>query len=182
MGILKYIEYGLAQLLYNQKGRDSKLFTKGDLFKDIPQNIKVQSPELGPSGSYMKTEHTQFGASKFPQLTWSTTASNVKEYMLICEDPDAPLPFDIEIDGSKPLPDGGKWLSGGFRLGKNLRGTIYSGSRPAAGHGEHRYFYQVVTLKEEVNVDKNEASRHEGRVAGGDERENCRPGGSDWEI
>ena len=45
-------------------------------------------------------------------------------------------------------------LKGGFRYGKNLRGTVYSGPKPLRGHGEHRYFYFVVALKEGLDEGK----------------------------
>lgn len=48
---------------------------------------------------------------------------------------------DIErVDGK------GNELKGGFKFAKNLRGTVYSGPKPLRGHGEHRYFYEVVAL------------------------------------
>ncbi|KAG9783912.1 hypothetical protein KCU88_g2947, partial [Aureobasidium melanogenum] len=103
---------------------------------------------------------------------------NVQEYLLICEDPDSPLPTpgnhgiyysipadkteigpeDLELDDDRneAAANGSKWLKGGFRLGANHRGTVYIGPRPPVGHGEHRYFYQVVALKEKL--DTNEMS------------------------
>lgn len=48
----------------------------------------------------------------------------------------------------------GNELKGGFRYAKNLRGTVYSGPKPLKGHGEHRYFYFVVALKEGLDVGK----------------------------
>ena len=177
MGALRYIEYYLAQLLFRVKGHDKKLLTNSPFFKDIPKSINVESPDVGPSGSHLTVEHTQFGESKFPELKWSLapgatiSASDIQEYMLICEDPDAPLPVvsnhgmyyaipatkahigpeDIKVDSDREVGEG-TWLKGGFRLGKNLRGTLYSGPRPPVGHGEHRYFFQVVALKEKMNI------------------------------
>ena len=99
--------------------------------------------------------------------------AEIKEYVLICEDPDAPLPIvpnhgmyyaiptdkthvspeDFKLDSERDVGKA-KWLKGGFRLGKNLRGSIYSGPRPPVGHGEHRYFFQVIGMKEKVNASK----------------------------
>jgi len=176
MGILRYLEYYLARLLYNSKGRDAKLLTHGALFQNMPQNIHVESPELGPSGSHLdRVKHTQYGANKFPELKWTLDASHtdaqadVKEYLLLVEDPDAPIPIvpnhglyyaippttthlrseDVTLQKEE---GGAKWLKGGFRLGRNLRGTVYSGPRPPVGHGEHRYFFQVVALKETLDT------------------------------
>ncbi|KAL2427209.1 hypothetical protein ABEF95_010452 [Exophiala dermatitidis] len=218
-GILRYIEWGLAQLLYRARGHDAKLFTRSDVFKEIPQNIQVTSPELGPSGSHLTWDHSKLGSNRFPRLTWSLStitpvtnttnthtsttdtitnttpvttnttntnttdqsgneiiSSNVQEYLLICEDPDSPLPTpgnhgiyysipahkteispeDLELDTDKneAAGDGSKWLKGGFRLGANHRGSVYIGPRPPVGHGEHRYFFQVVALKERLSTNE----------------------------
>jgi phosphatidylethanolamine-binding protein (PEBP) family uncharacterized protein len=184
--ILRYLVYYLARLLYNVKGHDSLLFTQQDLFKDIPKNIEVVAPEIGPVGSQMGVEYSALGGSKFPKLTWSLSPNvadssavakdEIKEYILISEDPDVPIPNmvgihgiyyaippekthveseDISLDSLVKSDNGkAKWLKGGFRLGKNLRGTVYGGARPPVGHGGHRYFYQVVALKEKLDTSR----------------------------
>ncbi|KIW96671.1 uncharacterized protein Z519_02062 [Cladophialophora bantiana CBS 173.52] len=185
MGFFRYLEYYLARLLYSQKGRDAKLLTRSALFASIPKNIQIMSPTLGASPAHLTVAHSQLGASKFPDLSWSLDPTvksdigqgDVKEWLLICEDPDAPLPLvpnhgvyyaipatktsvvpdDFQLDNTaKTTADEpeAKWLAGGFRLGKNLRGTLYSGPRPPVGHGEHRYFFQVVALKDNLDTKK----------------------------
>ncbi|EXJ79315.1 hypothetical protein A1O3_08817 [Capronia epimyces CBS 606.96] len=63
-----------------------------------PQNIQVESPELGASGSHLTWEHSLLGSNRFPRLKWSPAAdaaipgTAIQEYILICEDPDSPLP------------------------------------------------------------------------------------------
>ncbi|KEF51358.1 uncharacterized protein A1O9_12507 [Exophiala aquamarina CBS 119918] len=191
--VLRYIEYFLGRLLYNVKGHDSLLFTKQEPFKAIPRNIDVVAPEIGPEGAQMGNEYSMFGGSKFPELTWSLAPQagssilakdEIKEYILICEDPDAPIPNmvslhgiyysippekthvasdDISLDSTVSVKsanhDNGarnkaKWLKGGFRLGKNALGTVYGGARPPVGHGGHRYFYQIVALKEKLDTSR----------------------------
>src|SRR6187402_1158299 len=107
--ILRYIEYFLARLLYNVKGHDNLLFTNQDLFKDIARNIEVVAPEIGPEGSQMGVEYSAFGGSKFPELRWSlapdvagsaaVTKDEIKEYILIIEDPDVPIPNTVGLHG-----------------------------------------------------------------------------------
>jgi len=185
MGILRYIEYFLARLFFNYKGKDAKLLTRSSVFVSTAKNIIVTSPTLGSSPAHLSTEHSQFGASKFPTLSWSLDPNvpgveldMVKEWFLIVEDPDAPIPIvpihglyyaipaaktsvgldDFNLESSKPASDSeapeAQRLTGGFRLGKNFRGTLYSGPRPPVGHGEHRYFFQVVALKEHLDTKK----------------------------
>ena len=177
MEVLQYLEYGLARLLYNLRGRDAKLFIKGPAFADFPEpTIEINSPDCGPSNSTMKLEYTQYGEDRFPELDWSlppTLAGQVKEYLLVSEDPDAPLPSppthglcyaippsttritasDMALDKEKST--GKKWvLKGGFHTSKNILGKHYGGPRPPLGHGPHRYFYELIALKEPVDFTK----------------------------
>lgn len=41
---------------------------------------------------------------------------------------------------------------GGFRSGSSWRGLVWSGPKPVLGHGRHRYFFQVVALRETVQA------------------------------
>jgi phosphatidylethanolamine-binding protein (PEBP) family uncharacterized protein len=168
MGALDYVEVTFAWLFANAKGNDAKLFTKGGAFAHVPTpRIKVTSPEIGASNSFMHIDHTPFGANRFPALTWSSNIEGIAEYMLIVEDPDAPLPSPplhglyYALPPTKTALVGadfenlqGNTLSGGFKLGKNLRRTIYGGPRPLLNHGPHRYFYTVVALSQPVDVSK----------------------------
>jgi len=189
MAIRKVVEYSLGWLLSSVKGHDDKLFFKIPAFADYPEpTITVESPSLGPSNSPMGIEYASAstgGQDKFPDLTWSPPApiaSEVKEYLVVAEDPDAPIPTpplhgmyyaippgktqivsgDLDLDTTK-TENGAKWVKGGFRAGANRRGNIYMGARPPCGHGPHRYFFQVVALKEKLDLTKlsNVATREE---------------------
>jgi len=174
MGLLDYVEYGAAWIFKNAKGHDDKLFTKGPAFIDLPEaTFEVESPDCGPSGSPMKLEYTQWNepTARFPELKWTKPSLDVKEYVLICEDPDAPFPtpgthglyvkvpehvigvtasdFEVVDEGAAE-----KKLRGPFKLGKNRRGTVYTGPRPPLGHGPHRYLYEVIALKEPLDEKK----------------------------
>ena len=173
-----YIEYALGSLLTSQRGRDDKLFIKGPAFVKLPKStIEVTSPECGQSNSHLSVEHSADGQGRFPQLQWKAPkdAAEIKEYILIVEDPDAPLPNPIvhgiyhsipadvnSVDGSsfeqKAHPSEERMLAGGFKYGQNRRGTVYIGPRPVLGHGPHRYFFQVVGLGEKLSQSKLSAA------------------------
>ncbi|KAL1626727.1 hypothetical protein SLS56_006720 [Neofusicoccum ribis] len=171
MSIWQYIEYYLSKLFYSFRAHDAKLFTKLPAFAALPEpNIKLESPESGPSGSQMHVDNTQDGKGEFPHLVWSKPAGlDVREYILICEDVDAPLPFPIAHSLFYSIPAGTtkvtheetqvveagatKSLKGGFRWVPNIRNKHYVGPRPLVGHGPHRYFYQIVALSEPLDVD-----------------------------
>ncbi|MCJ1295341.1 hypothetical protein MMC34_006903 [Xylographa carneopallida] len=185
MAILDYIEAILSWLLANQKGRHPKLFTKGPAFADVPEpTFVVDSPDCGPSGSYMRPENTQIGEDRFPELSWTVSPAGVKEYLIVIEDPDAPLPtpathallYAIPSQASriiasdiKPVLGSEKEraLQGGFKYGKNLRGTIYGGPKPLLNHGPHDYYYQVIALKEPVDATKMSAIPTKSELAAG---------------
>ncbi|KAK9235716.1 phosphatidylethanolamine-binding protein [Lipomyces kononenkoae] len=175
MGILNSVEYCIGRLLINQKGRDKGLFFKSPAFVSMPEpTFVVTSPDCGPSNSHMKEEYTGYGKDRFPELAWQKPSPDVAEYVLIIEDPDAPLPMPVThglffaIPGDKTsithddisvhkLVGKEKHLKGGFRLGKNILGSVYGGPKPPLGHGVHRYYYTLVALKEPLDTSKMSA-------------------------
>jgi hypothetical protein len=90
---MDYIEYALGWSLSSFRDRDDELFTKGPAFDDFPKHeIGANSPDCGISGSRLTIGHTQKGAVLIPKLSWYSPLSGVKEYLIVCEDPDAPFP------------------------------------------------------------------------------------------
>jgi phosphatidylethanolamine-binding protein (PEBP) family uncharacterized protein len=93
------LEVTVSWLFANAKGRDAKSFyTRPALTSFTDQTITVTSPDCGTSGSKLDVDYTQDGVGKFPALQWSAPseiASEVKEWLLVSEDPDAPLPTPI---------------------------------------------------------------------------------------
>jgi len=171
---MEYIERTISYFTQNIRGHDAKLFTKGAAYTSFPTpTISVTSPDCGPSGSKLDIDHTQDGRDLIPSLSWSLPASiassSVKEYLVVVQDADVPIPFpimhaayyaipasktsitpgDLEKEGKE-----GHLLKGGFKYAKNLRGTVYSGPKPLKGHGEHRYFYMVTALSESLVGEK----------------------------
>jgi hypothetical protein len=60
MGILGYIEYGLARLLINYRGYDDQLFCRGPAFAEFPEpTFEIESPDCGPSNSTMATKYSR---------------------------------------------------------------------------------------------------------------------------
>jgi phosphatidylethanolamine-binding protein (PEBP) family uncharacterized protein len=93
------IEVTLSWLLLNYRGRDAKSFYTRPAFKNFEsQSIKVTSPDCGASGSKLDENYTQDGNGKHPALQWSAPSeilNKVKEWLLVSEDPDAPLPTPV---------------------------------------------------------------------------------------
>lgn len=155
--------------------------------------IAVTAPTHGPSGSALDIDNTPLDKNRFPALDWvlsptttttstaqSPTASSkdiidatpviptqrggsIAQYLLVVEDPDAPLPspivhgiyYAISATKNSVKPEdfdtvngASGQLQGGFRYGANRRKCVWSGPRPVLGHGVHRYMFQVVGLSE----------------------------------
>jgi phosphatidylethanolamine-binding protein (PEBP) family uncharacterized protein len=120
----------------------------------------------------MSIDHTQDGKDLYPELSWDPIPG-AKQYLIVSEDVDAPLPVPIThgiiygvpgdvtavknehldpIEGTRKKSVGNALKGGpGWKFGVNLRGWVYGGPRALKGHGEHRYFYQVVALKETLD-------------------------------
>jgi hypothetical protein len=96
--VMDYVELTLGWLLRNAKGRDAKSFYTCPAFEKCKEpTIPITSPDCGESGVILSKEYIAEGG-KFPILEWSPTpqvASQVKEWLLVSEDPDAPLPTPI---------------------------------------------------------------------------------------
>ncbi|KAJ6115938.1 hypothetical protein N7523_006355 [Penicillium sp. IBT 18751x] len=166
---MNYIEYGLSRIFASAKGRDARLFTKGPAFALHPTaTIALSCPDVGMSGSQLPKELSAEGAGHFPTLQWPKASAETKQYLLISEDPDAPLPSPIihgiyygipssmigvsHVDFEKAEEP--YTLKGGFKYGKNRRGSVYIPPRPLLGHGPHRYFFTLIALNEAVDASK----------------------------
>jgi phosphatidylethanolamine-binding protein (PEBP) family uncharacterized protein len=93
------VEVAVSWLLKNAKGRDAKcFFTRPAFAKHAEQTIEITSPDCGPTNAQLGVDYTADGSGRCPALTWTAPpaiADRVKEWLLVSEDPDAPLPTPI---------------------------------------------------------------------------------------
>lgn len=169
MAITDYIEVAFSTIFASAKGHDAKGFIHTPAFSSFPTpTVTVSSPEIGPSGSSMHVDHSQDGVERFPELQWTSSHADIKEYLLIAEDPDAPLPtpivhgiyYGIPSERSSVSPGDFELLAGAkepnrlvgqFWHGAILRKRPYAGPKPLLNHGPHRYVYTVVALSEKID-------------------------------
>ncbi|TDZ37212.1 hypothetical protein C8034_v006672 [Colletotrichum sidae] len=154
----RYVEVFLSYLLRSSRGHDSKAFYTLPAFASHPrQTITVTSPDCGPSPASLAAEYVHEGGGRIPGLAWTAPShveGEVKEWLIVSEDPDAPLPTPIchGVYGGIPasrrhvkaedfeIADAARsLLKGGFHWGKGRREGVYVPPRPLMNHGPHRW-------------------------------------------
>ncbi|OLN88231.1 UPF0098 protein [Colletotrichum chlorophyti] len=165
-----YIEITLSWLLKNSRGHDAKSFyALPAFFSHGEQTITVTSKDCGSSPATLGPEYITEGGGRIPALSWTAPRDiegRVREWLVVVEDPDAPLPTPIchGIYGGIPAEkrdvgpkdfetqdESRSLLKGGFHWGKGKRDAVYITPRPLMNHGPHRYFFEVVALSEPLD-------------------------------
>ena len=113
------------------------------------------------------------GRDELPQLSWSNIPDGTKTFALTCLDPDAPTAAGFWHLSAFNIPASITSLPGGavrwdtidseafgssdegqrpvvVRNSRNVAG--YTGARPPAGHGDHRYMFVVHAVETELGL------------------------------
>jgi Raf kinase inhibitor-like YbhB/YbcL family protein len=125
-----------------------------------PAKLTVTSPTI-KAGQTIPVDHTGDGKNISPALMWSGAPPNTKEFAVIMDDPDVPmpqpfvhwviykipgtakgLPENIPIDAATPMP---KEVEGAIQGNSGFRRPIYRGPAPPAGK-PHNYHFTVYAL------------------------------------
>lgn len=147
----------LGRALHGRGATENSLLWNQKAVAFVPVNIELRSPAFA-SMQQIPLSHvgSASGGNLSPALEWRGVPPGTQELVLVIEDIDVPLPFTFVqaiAVGISPalngLPVGA--LSPASRglvtLGRNSFGTAaYSGPRPLAGHGPHRYCFQLLAL------------------------------------
>lgn len=117
---------------------------------DATSSLVVSSPSFVDAGT-LPQRCTLDGGSEAPALQWSDGPSATASWVVLCEDPDAPLPEPFVHWLVYDLPADTRSLDGstaeGFKQGKNsLLQRGFTGAAPPPGHGIHHYHFQVIAL------------------------------------
>jgi Raf kinase inhibitor-like YbhB/YbcL family protein len=155
----------------NIEAADTKLVAHKQGFGTASE-IEVRSPEF-TAGEWLPRKFTQEGANVSPLIIWKQIPEATKELVLICEDPNAPIPEPFVhwlIYGISPtrtsLPgdiraDSPPEVLQGAKQGKNSKGKIgYIGPFPPIGSGPHFYHFQLFAIGKELNLPAG-VERHE---------------------
>jgi Raf kinase inhibitor-like YbhB/YbcL family protein len=124
-------------------------------FAQAPAALTVTSPTL-KAGETIPAEYTADGRNISPPLQWSGAPSSTKEFAVICDDPDVPmpqpfvhwviykiagtakgLPENIPIDPAAQMPAD---VAGAVQGTSGFRRPIYRGPAPPPGKPHHYHF------------------------------------------
>jgi hypothetical protein len=123
-------------------------------------DMKLTSPAFASGGAIPK-KHTGEGEDVSPALAFADVPEGTKSFAVVCHDPDAPLvkpgvygfvhwvlynvPGDV-----RELPEAVKEHTAGRN---DFDGTGYGGPMPPEGHGTHHYFFWLLALDREPDLE-----------------------------
>ncbi len=124
-------------------------------------DMQIESPAFD-NDTPIPTRHTGEGKDVSPAVSWRGAPDNPRSFAVVCHDPDAPLItprgtygfvhwtlYNIPASVTE-LPEG----VSEYTAGKNDFGnTGYGGPMPPEGHGEHKYYFWVLALDAELDLD-----------------------------
>lgn len=123
-------------------------------------DMRLTSDAFADRGEIPK-RHTGEGEDVSPQLAWRGAPDGTQSFALFCHDPDAPLinggtygfvhwvSYNIPAD-TKALAEG----TADFTAGSNDMGkTGYNGPMPPEGHGRHHYFFYLLALDKQLDLE-----------------------------
>lgn len=121
----------------------------------VPAVLTVTSPTL-KAGETIPAVYTADGKNLSPPLRWSGAPASTKEFAVICDDPDVPmpqpfvhwvvykipgtatgLPENLPIDPATPMP---AEIAGAVQGTSGFRRAIYRGPAPPPGKPHHYHF------------------------------------------
>lgn len=120
-------------------------------------NLQIMSPAFGTLRNIPK-HFTTFGDNISPPLNWINAPEITKEFVLICNDPDAPVTYGFTHWVLYGIPPEINSIEEGegktFTDGVNSMGeTGYSGPSPPPGHGPHHYYFWLYALDKALHLD-----------------------------
>ena len=117
------------------------------------QDLEISSPAF--SVETIPQRYTSDGENVSPPLQWSKIPPETKQLVLICHDPDAPLPWGFTHWTLYNIPpnvteiaegEGNKYTEGLNTSGNNGN----TGPAPPEGHGVHHYYFWLYALNQSL--------------------------------
>ena len=123
-------------------------------------DMQLTSPAFEAGGA-IPARHTGEGEDVSPALAWSDAPDGTKSFAIICHDPDAPLVtsgrygyvhwvlYNIPGDVAELAEASGEFTQGTSDFGR----PGYGGPMPPPGHGVHQYYFWVLALDSELDLE-----------------------------
>lgn len=155
----------IGRLLRGRHAGDHKLAWHHPSLSTASESITLGSSAFAGGGT-MPRRHAGPGVGEnlSPELHWSGEPEGTVEWVIIVEDPDAPLPNPFVHLIAWGIPSATQALAEGdlntkagkgLRFGHNtFRGHGYSGPRALPSHGPHRYVFQIYALSRRLSFSK----------------------------
>lgn len=113
------------------------------------------------SGEAIPRKYTGEGEDVSPPLEWSGAPDGTRSFAVICHDPDAPLVTPgtygfvhwVLYNLSASTTSLAEGAEEGAVGGNDFGGTGYGGPAPPEGHGVHHYFFWVLALDRELDLE-----------------------------
>jgi len=123
-------------------------------------DMKLSSTAFGNRAA-IPARHTREGEDVSPPLEWSGAPDGAASFAVICHDPDAPLVTPgtygfvhwvlYNLPGSiTGLEEG---TAEGTAGGNDFGDSGYGGPMPPEGHGVHHYFFWVLALDRQMDLE-----------------------------
>ncbi len=136
----------------------------GQNFKDENQKMNITSSAFS-SEELIPPKYTCDGENISPPLSWSHAPKSTRSFVLICDDPDAPMGtwdhwilFNIPVEiAAFPENISVSELSG-IKSGRNSWGRNGYGG-PCPPSGTHRYFFKLYALDSMLSVQEGSSKK-----------------------
>ncbi|MBE9193009.1 YbhB/YbcL family Raf kinase inhibitor-like protein [Gloeocapsopsis crepidinum LEGE 06123] len=120
------------------------------------KDLRIVSPAFTTLERIPK-RYTSDGENISPPLEWSGLPSGTQQLVLICHDPDAPLPYGFTHWTVYGIPPTAHQLAqaGGSKFTEGTNSTDklgYTGPAPPNGHGTHHYYFWLYALDKELDL------------------------------
>ena len=114
-----------------------------------------------PQHGRIPKNHTGEAEDVSPALSWTNVPDGTKSFALICHDPDAPLVtpsgygfvhwvlYNIPAAVTEIAEGENSYTSGVTNFGRDG----YGGPMPPEGHGTHHYFFWILALDSELDLE-----------------------------
>jgi len=134
---------------------------KGEFIVGFALSFMDLTSSAFDAGGAIPVRHTGEGEDVSPAISWSGAPDATRSFALICHDPDAPLVspgnygfvhwvlYGIPGDVTE-LPEGVEDYVQGV---SNFGNAGYGGPMPPEGHGTHHYFFWLLALDSEPDLE-----------------------------